>query len=271
MLIMSDYHESIGEHPSVGLRSNRLLVNDKALRADVLKDARSEKIAVSPSELERVLLLGRVSLLQGIEDFYENQVIKNPSLTIVRPSVWTAQLGTTAQTDGRDSKVFTEKGYANGGVIQLFDEIQPRFHGYWTAITNTGFLPEVRRTSGKQDGGSWLLLRKPSLGEVLHHWFNYPPEVLDEAIEVIANKEDVGLERRNLRWYRILREKGVDRAPDTARSRQQIGLLLSMAAIKSALGDKDGYEDEVDDALTYANNDPSIDVGTVRAIENSIF
>lgn len=51
----------------------------------------------------------------------------------------------------------------------------------------------------------------------------------------------------------------------------QVGLILSMAAIKSALGDKDGYEDEVDDALTYAHNDLSIDAGTVRAIENSTF
>ncbi|MFZ2836376.1 MAG: hypothetical protein WAZ21_03575 [Candidatus Saccharimonadales bacterium] len=268
---MSDYHEAIGEHPSVVLQSNRLLVNGKALRADVLRGTKSEKIAVSPSELERVLILGRLSLLQGIEDFYDDQVNKNPGSTIARPSIWTVQLGTTAQTAGRDSKVFTEKGYANGGVIQLFDEIQPRFHSYWTAITNTGFLPEVRRSSGKQDAGSWLLLRKPSLSEVLHHWFTYPPEALDAAIEVVANKEDAGLERRNLRMYRTLGERAVDRAPDTVRSRRQIGLILSMAAIKSALGDKDGYEDEVDDALTYAHNDSSIDAGTVRAIENSTF
>lgn len=270
MLIMSDHHGAIGEHPSVSLRSNRLLVNDKALRADVLKDTGSEKIAVSPSELERVLLLGRISLLQGIEDFYDDQV-KNLGSMIVRPSIWTAQLGTTAQTGGRDSKVFTEKGYANGGVIQSPDEIQPRFHGYWSAVREAGFLPEVRRTSGKQDGGSWLLLRKPSLGEVLHHWFNYPSQALDSAVEIIANEEDKGIERRNLRMYRTLGEEAVDRAPDTARSRQQIGLILSMAAIKSALGDKDGYEDEVDDALIYANNDLSIDAGTVRAIENSTF
>jgi hypothetical protein len=268
---MSDYHEAIGEHPSVGLRSNWLTVNDATLRADVLKNSQSERLTVSAEELQTVLLLGRTSLLQGIEDFYEDQVNKNPGATIVRPSIWTAQLGTTAQTDGRNSKVFTEKGYANGGVIQSSDEIQPGFHGHWNAVKEAGFLPEVRRTSGKQDGGSWLLLRKPLLSEVLHHWFNYPSDVLDNAIEIITDEEDKGIERRNLRMYRMLGERAVDRAPDTARSKQQIGLILSMVAIKSALGDKDGYEDEVDDALTYAHNDSSIDVSTVRAIENSAY
>lgn len=266
---MSDHDEAIGEHPSVNLRSNRLLVNDRALRADILRDTKSEKITVSSLELERVLLLGRASILQGIEDFYEDQVNNNPSTTVVRPSIWTAQLGTTVQTDGRNSRVFTEKGYANGGVIQSPDEIRPGFHNHWHAVTNTGFLPEVRRTSSGQNGGSWLLLRKPSLSDVLHHWLNYPSDALENAIESIADEEDRGVERRTLRMYRMLGEKAVDRAPNAVRPRQQIGLILSMAAIKSALGDMDGYEAEVDDALTYAHNDSSIDVSTIRAIENS--
>lgn len=267
---MNNPYEAIDEHSTIALQSNRLLVEGKTLRADVLKDSRSEKISVSSLELEKVLLLGRTSLLNGIEDFYDNQVAKNPGLTIVRPSIWTAQLGTTSQTDGRNSKVFTEKGYNNGGIIQEPDELQPSFHGHWNAVKEAGFLPEVRRASGPKDGGSWLLLRKPSLGEVLHHWFAHSEDEPTKAIEAIRD-EDKDWEKRKLRIYRMMGEKAVDAAPDSVRSREQIALILSMAAIKSGLGDKDGYEEEVDDALTYANNDSTMDIGAVRAIENSIF
>lgn len=258
--------ESIGENPSVVLRSNWLTVNGATLRADALKNSRSERLTVSAEELQSVLLLGRRAIVQGIEEFYS----RHQPYASTRPSIWTVHLGTTAQTDGRNSKVFTERGYANGGVNTSIDEIQPRFHGHWNAIKEAGFLPEVRRTSGTEDGGSWLLLRKPSLNEVLHHWFGYPEEALNEVIATVVD-EDKGVERRNLRIYRMLGERIVDKMPDRARSRMQIGQILSMAAIKSALGDKTGYEDEVDDAFTYADNDFQIDPSTIRAMENSTF
>lgn len=44
-----------------------------------------------------------------------------------------------------------------------------------------------------------------------------------------------------------------------------------MGAIKLSLGNKEGYEEEVDDALTYADNDDNINISIVRAIENSTF
>lgn len=262
--------KSIGENPDITLRSNRLTVNRHTLCADVLKNLAIEKLAVSADDLEKILLLGRRSILQGVEEFYEQQVIKNPAATVSRPSIWTAQLGNTTQTDGQKSKVITEQGYANRGVIASMDEIHSRFHPYWTSVRQAGFLPEVRRSTGKQDGGSWLLLRKPSIGEVLHYWFDESEIDLDSSIEAIADK-DREVERRNLQLYRMLGEKAVDQVSDTLRSRKQIGLILSMAAIKSAIGDRSGYEEEVDDALTYADNDLCIDVSTVRAIENSTF
>jgi hypothetical protein len=261
---------SIGENPSIALQSNWLTVNGSPLRADILPNANSEKIPVSAVSLEAVLLLGRRSILQGIEEFYEQQVAMHPGAAIAKPSVWAAQLGTTRQTDGRNGRVFTEKGYANGGVNTSIGEIQPRFHGHWDAVRDAGFLPEVRRTSDGQDGGAWLLLRKPSLDEVLRHWFDKKDGAINNLVERFRD-DDKGLQCRNLREYRMIGEVAAEEQPDFLRSRAQIGLLLSMAAIKSTLGDKSGYEDEIDDVFTYVDNDTRIDVSTVRAIENSTF
>jgi hypothetical protein len=262
--------DASGENLSIALRSNWLTVNNNTLRADVLKNSKSERTPVSPEELESVLLSGRRAILQGIEEFYEQQVINYPDRTVVRPSIWTAQLGTRTQTDVRNSRVFTEKGYANGGVNSSADEIQGRFLGHWRAVESAGFLPEVRRTTGGHDGGSWLLLRKPTLGQVLYHWFGYEKEAIKDAVEAVTDT-DKETERRKLLSYRLRGEETVDRAPDLHRSRAQIALILSMGAIKSALGDQVGYEEEINDAFTYIDNDASIDVSTVRAIENSTF
>lgn len=263
---------SIPENPTVSLRSNFLTVDDNTLRANVLRNSRSEKLTVSQRQLDRILLLGRHSILQGIEEFYEQQVERNPDAKIVRPSIFTAQLGTPAQTDGQASKVFTEQGYANGGVINSIQEIQQPFRGHWQSVRYVGFLPEVRRTSGSKDGGSWLLLRKPSLNDVLQHWLDQGWGVahMNSLVERLQDK-DKAKERYNLREYRMSREHIVDEASDHLRSREQISLILLMAAIKLGLGDKDGYYEEVDDALMYADNDPDIDERIVRAIENSTF
>ena len=266
--------KSLGEDATVGLRSNFLIVNGHSLRADVLKESKSESLTISPEALEKVLLMGRRAIVTGIENFYEQQVARHPDLTVQRPSIWTAKLGTTAQTDGSNSKVFTDKGYANGGINTSIDEVKPQFHAHWNAVVEAGFLPEVRRTSGARDGGSWLLLRKPTLPQVLEYWFGTPKDVFEDIINTISDNDNA-LERRNLRWYRMLREQAIDAAvdtvPDTARSREQIGLILSMAAIKSALGDAVGYEDELEDAFTCMDNDTRMDASTIRAVENSTF
>jgi len=255
------------EFPQISLRSNWLTVDRNTLRADVLKDSRNERTTISAEELEAILLLGRTSILNGIEDFYDEQRAKTPDLTVVRPSIWTAQLGNTRQTEGVNSKVFTKQGYDNGGVLTSFREVRENFHGYWDAVEQAGFLPEVRRTSGGRDGGSWLLLRKPSLTQVMQHWFDIPG---DRIIEYIASRnatEQVGV----LATLQTLTERDIDRLPDAMRSRRQILHILSTAAIKSTLGDIEGYEIEVDNALTYAAGDGNIDDSTIRAIENSTF
>jgi len=262
--------KSANENPDIALRSNWVTVDNRMLRADVLKDTSSEKLAVSSDELLNILVLGRLTILQAVEELYAQTVLKNPGTMVTRPSIWTAQLGTTAQTEGRNSKVLTEEGYVNGGVTTTLEEIQPGFRPHWHAIRHAGFVPEVRQASGKRDGGAWLLLRKPSLDDVLRQWFGENKGVTASVVERIKDK-DKAEERKNLLDYRTIGERRVDQGPDHRRSRAQIGLIISMAAIKSALGDRTGFEEEIGDALTYADNDPSVDVGAVRAIENSVY
>jgi hypothetical protein len=147
----------MNEKISVTVRSNFLRVNRRELWADVLDqpiDVNREP--VDAARLELILKLGRITILEGIERFYEKHA---SGLGAKRPSIWTAHLGSLEQTEGRNSQVFTQAGYDNGGIIGSIDEIQDKFHGHWQAVEAAGFLPEVRRTFGKEDGGAWLLLR----------------------------------------------------------------------------------------------------------------
>ena len=261
--------ESIGENPSVTLQSNRLKVNGAFLRADVLKHSMADKIPVSPDELTGLLIPERRPLLRAIEQMYVDTTRSNPDSRVVRPSIWTAQLANTTQTDGKDSQVFTEKGYSNGGVNRIRDEIQPRFLGHWDAITEAGFMPEVRRSSTKEDAGAWLLLRKPTLDEVALHWFDFPSDT-ETNVELIRD-DDIRLEAYKLWHHHLDGEAIVDQVPNEHRSRLKIGLILSTAAIKSALGDSAGYDRDIDDAFDFLDRDPTIPIRATRAVENATF
>jgi hypothetical protein len=256
------------ENTVISLKSNWLVVNGQNLHADTY----SEKLSISDENLSRILILGRRVILDGIESQFVGDV---------RPSIWTAQFGTAATSEGKGNKVFTEAGNNNGGVITEQHELNDRYHPYWDAVLGAGFLPEVRRTSGKEKGGAWLLLRKPTLLEVGKKWLGWSETIAGTEIRqnaTIRQKEGIlsDPERRDaLRVYRTVGEASIDRLPDYAgmyiRSRQQIGLLLGAAAMRYDLRDTDGYSYEIDDALEYADNDPSIDDGTIRAIENSTY
>lgn len=262
--------KQLSENPVIAMKSNWLTVDSQILRADVLEDARSNRLSVSAEELERVLILGRRSMLQAVEAMHAETKAKNPGSAVVRPSVFTAQLGTTKQTDGKDSQVFTTKGYDNGGVLTLPDEIRPEFHGHWNAVKEAGLLPEVHNISGKRDGGAWLLVRKPSLDDVLHHWFDYPSDYTDMTSRWLKD-DDEEKQRSNVGNFRMIGEWTADQRDDLQRPRAQLGLMIAMSAIKLSLHDQPGFEEEIDDAFVYADHSPSIDASTVRAMENATF
>lgn len=138
---------------------NMLTIDGNSLWADVLKKPlrKAHFETITPPELERSLTLGKIAIYNAIEEFYSEQYRKltPKGYTINRPSVWVAQLGTNRQTDGVNSKVYTDKGYANGGIHYDKDEQREEFWPFWEAVENTGFVPHVRGSMS----GAWLMLK----------------------------------------------------------------------------------------------------------------
>lgn len=141
---------------------NVLRYGDKALWADVLpipyRGTRREQYrTVDPRGLEEILRIGRSTIDVAIEAFYREQYDKlaPKGYTVTRPSMWVAQLGNVRQTDGEASKVYTQKGYDNGGIHWDPDEQHPAFYSHWQAVERAGFVPHVRGSIN----GAWLMLR----------------------------------------------------------------------------------------------------------------
>lgn len=266
------------QFPIVSLRSNFLQVDGRTLQADILRRVTSEKLSVSAERLEMILILGRFSILRGIEEFYTDIKSRYPKQAVVRPSIFTAQLGTTAQAESRNSRVFTAEGYANGGNITSPSEIQEQFHGHWNAVKSAGFLPEVRRMSGARDGGPWLILRRPTIPDVLDEWLDYKESPVAAALSNQIKHEDQtdpALNTQHIRWYREIGMRTIDTdvSPEDmlTRARQNIGLELAIGALKLIVNDQEGFVDSAEDAMTYAERHPLVDDGVTFAIENAIW
>ncbi len=260
----------------VALRSNFLTVQGCTLRADVLPGASKSELRVNAHELGRILQLGRFAILDGIEDFYEHTLANNPGAEVVRPSIFTVRLGNTKQADEPSMDVFTEYGHANGGVIENDHEIQPGFHEYWAEVMAAGFKPEVRRTSGKKDGGAWLLLRKPTLLQVASDWLRFPIDLQPSLAQITdsrASKIDALTQLQDEFATRIdnfddtIKSFTLGELRAQERTRMQVGALVGAFAFKQAAGLKWDIEADIDDVVTYANQySPS----AARAFENAI-
>lgn len=141
---------------------NNLQYKGKILWADVLPipyrgTKKDQYLCVSPTELETILRVGHTVVERAIEDFYHEQYARlaPKGYTVTRPSIWVAQLGSNRQTDTAASEVYSEAGYANGGVHWKVDEQKPEFEQHWLAVERAGFSPHVR---GSNDG-AFLMLR----------------------------------------------------------------------------------------------------------------
>ncbi len=277
----------IGED-AIAVKSNWLRYGGKLLKADVLDNFAPEKRSVSSEQLGQMLLLGRFAILKAITDL-------NYPGAQTTPNILTIQLGSVEHSQGMPNAIFTQKGYDNGGIIQHIDEILPDFHEYWMAIREAGFLPKVFRTSGKKDGGAWMVLGKPTLEQAIDQWIGeiYSREMLVLRANLISNpdykdslsraekeellnnvssaQESIAQMSKN---YNVAEIIGVP--PDAVeqyRTKSQINLLFSQIKLKEMLDfDRDTIDEDTDDALQYARQMLSgINDSAVRAIENALY
>lgn len=151
------------------INDNNLRYDGKILWADVLpipyRSARkAEYMSISPADLEIMLHYGEAFVRAALQNFYCKQkaALEPKGYTVERPSLFVAKLGSSNQTDGQASDVYSAMGYANGGIHWNIDEQHPAFASHWHAVENAGFYPHVRGTISPKrlgDGGAFLMLR----------------------------------------------------------------------------------------------------------------
>ncbi|MDB5176722.1 MAG: hypothetical protein JWN75_390 [Candidatus Saccharibacteria bacterium] len=255
------------------LDSNFLTENDKLLRADVLFSAERKTKKIPAEELAGVLINGRRVILPSIEEFYEKTKLQKPGYTVTRPTILTVRLGTTKQYQGRDSEVFTDTGYKNGGNITKIEELRDEFHPYWNAITEAGFVPIVHRMQTlpgpvrlMAQGGAWLGLKKPTVEQVAAQWFGH-----NENRDMVVARATPGLDKDAIRIYEDIGQERVDLLEERGHSDLRMGLNLAVAALKRSMGNMESFTLDVEDTLTQAKNDKFRRDAAVRAIENSIY
>lgn len=252
----------------IALASNFLTVNGRELRVNIIERAGDRRKSVSAEELHYILTLGRTSILSDLrKNFGELPV-----------SVFATRLGNEAQTQGPHSKVFTPKGLMVGGNRVDADDIYESFHGHWTAVLDAGFVPQVIRThGGKMYGGSWLSFRKPTLQDVMTHWFrqwSMPPDEYVQLRDSIVATQEKAEQRLRVESSINLGRRAITailRTDSFNASNAQIALILLEADLKNIIGDTVSATDAIKDASNYAYDNDYAPVGAVLAIENSQF
>lgn len=91
-----------------------------------------------------VLRMGKVAILQGIEAYYQRQLVThNGTGFVIPPALGALQLG--VDSFGNKNYVFTQKGLTNTDYVHSArSDIRRAIHPYWDAAVESGFLPEVR-------------------------------------------------------------------------------------------------------------------------------
>lgn len=252
----------------ISLRENWLELDGRKLKSSDPRFNAPEKLSVTPEGLRAILDIGTPEILPAVEAFYERTRLANPKSTVVRPSVFTAHLGTAEM----ENLLLTHRGQHNGGNITERNELSYLATRYWDAVHMMGFQPELRRTSGQCNGGLWILLRRPSLLQVNSEWLGTPfelPEVNpdDNARRVLGEYADRLAEiADSVDDVMIYRDEPVEQR-QYYRSRLQIGRIIAISALKISLHTGEP-EDDIEDALDYARNDPTIGDDIERAIRN---
>jgi hypothetical protein len=111
-----------------------------------------------PDLLRQALITQREHILGTIEEQYQEALRNFPGhKDIFRPPFEVARL------HSKRKGALTPEGLDNGTAIHKdITEIKERYHPYWRAVEESGFVPEVQSTTeGFMYGGVILMLREP--------------------------------------------------------------------------------------------------------------
>jgi hypothetical protein len=251
--------------------ANRLVVGGQQLRAREFRGRASGERRMDAEELDERIRLGRFAILRVMEEGRQRAEERNtgPDVVITPwPPVQVMRLSSAAQ----QPSVVREVGRGIGDDER---DVYERFRPYWRAVGDNGFTPRVHMLAGgpeSREEGPWLVARKPEFDDVAEklgfRGTEYLRNMRSGFVAAEMSGGELPLVRAWLDAYR--REAGeiVDAMPDDyeSRARAQICMILSCAERRRNLGDTDGFMEEVEDALLYAQNldNPAL----VRTIQN---
>lgn len=173
--------------PQVQVSGNTLVVDGKAF--DLIKKPADFQRSIEAGELKKILQpeLARKAIIGGLIASYKTLARRreiDPDLTISVPPLFVIRLGLQRQL----TKIITPaalKGYTKTGDKSIYteiDEIKPKYHGYWRAISENNFIPYILTNYGfKSTGDIYLNLHVPKaeleeeLGEELPNSPSYLP------------------------------------------------------------------------------------------------
>jgi hypothetical protein len=142
---------------------NNLLIDNETL--NLWKSKRVGGKEISAEELKRILglELARRAITQGIVANYKKlQQLKesDSDLTISPPALFVVRFASPFH----DKRVFTPEALErnNTSIHTEVNDLKTKYHAYWRAVSENGFIPHVLRGYGDiHTGGIYLKLRVP--------------------------------------------------------------------------------------------------------------
>lgn len=132
---------------------NNLVIDGKIPWLNVLPvpDGLERYVIATSNELYTLLRVGGTAIRYAITELHEhNKELHGDN--IARPSILLAQMAVHEQAERAKGLVYTEKGWAKGGVRAERDDLREPFREYWDAAEEAGFYPVVHVLSGEGRG-----------------------------------------------------------------------------------------------------------------------
>lgn len=119
-------------------------------------------IEVDPEDFKRTLIARRREIIEEIERIYDKSVASVPGYNdTVMPGLGVAVL--TRSAGKKWEKVIERPAYwsnKTGGIFREMNDLLPKYHPYWIAVQESGFVPEARFLAGSHSYDSAHLFAK---------------------------------------------------------------------------------------------------------------